>query len=592
MELAASQAGPDAGGEFGRPGKYEIDPVWESDDITVWSDEFIIPARGLKPGRVYRVRARVRDLSGRWSHWSEPVQFEATEGSGSPVQSGLRITELMYNPGPGVVFGGYEEDDFEFVELMNRGPAPLDIGGVALISGIQFSFPSGTMIDPGEYIVVAKNPTAFQALHSGIRVFGPYDGRLANSGESVSLEDFQTGVIEQFSYSDGRGWPLAADGSGHSLVPLEETFSNPNRSCLDYGRNWRFSTMPLGSPGGPDPLPSRGLVISEFAADTDSDIGGAASNDWIELVNQGGSSISLQGYYLSDNHEQPGKWPLPNQFLGAGGRIVFDEQTGFNANPLTGFGLSRTGEEIVLSYEETGGVWRVVDEVRFKGQLPLRTEGLYPNESHWIVPMNPTPGGRNGTLRFEVVIDEIMYHPEEVDDISLTSEFIEIWNRTAQPVELSNEFGGWRLDGGIDYHFPLGAVIPGNGRLVLVPFDPSDSAARNRFVADYALEQAEDLVLFGPYEGALSNGGERIALESPIQGSDPQDPIAWMIEDEVIYFDDSPWPASADGLGMTLQRLESAWSGNDPANWRAGEPNPGGSNGNVTPTSSSAIHIY
>lgn len=58
-----------------RPGKYEITPVWESPELTSFSPEITIPSDQISPGATYRVRARMKDTSGRWSHWSEPIQF-------------------------------------------------------------------------------------------------------------------------------------------------------------------------------------------------------------------------------------------------------------------------------------------------------------------------------------------------------------------------------------------------------------------------------------------------------------------------------------------------------------------------------------
>jgi len=68
-----------------------------------------------------------------------------------------------------------------------------------------------------------------------------------------------------------------------------------------------------------------------------------------------------------------------------------------------------------------------------------------------------------------------------------------------------------------------------------------------------------------------------VALEKSLPGDDPAAPLAWVIVDEVIYGDTSPWPAGPDGEGEALQRItpDPGDSGNDPTNWQAAAPTPG-----------------
>ena len=60
-----------------KPGKYEITATWESEELTTFKPDLAIPPDVAKPGHAYRVRVRMKDSSGRWSHWSAPVQFIA-----------------------------------------------------------------------------------------------------------------------------------------------------------------------------------------------------------------------------------------------------------------------------------------------------------------------------------------------------------------------------------------------------------------------------------------------------------------------------------------------------------------------------------
>ena len=65
------------GFEPGRPWRYELEPVWTSDELADGRMTIRIPVKVCTPGHTYRVRARHKDRTGRWSHWSEPVEFVA-----------------------------------------------------------------------------------------------------------------------------------------------------------------------------------------------------------------------------------------------------------------------------------------------------------------------------------------------------------------------------------------------------------------------------------------------------------------------------------------------------------------------------------
>jgi hypothetical protein len=58
-------------------GLHEITAVWGSADLPDAAQPVSIPAGIAKSGHTYRVRARVKDVTGRWSHWSPPVEFLA-----------------------------------------------------------------------------------------------------------------------------------------------------------------------------------------------------------------------------------------------------------------------------------------------------------------------------------------------------------------------------------------------------------------------------------------------------------------------------------------------------------------------------------
>lgn len=59
----------------GAPWKYEIQPLWTSEPLPATALTHTLPGVLVSPGHIYRVRARYQDTTGRWGHWSEPIQI-------------------------------------------------------------------------------------------------------------------------------------------------------------------------------------------------------------------------------------------------------------------------------------------------------------------------------------------------------------------------------------------------------------------------------------------------------------------------------------------------------------------------------------
>ena len=58
------------------PQGYEIESTWESEMMREFRGEITVPADAVTAGRTYRVRVRFMDDTGRWSHWSAPVELQ------------------------------------------------------------------------------------------------------------------------------------------------------------------------------------------------------------------------------------------------------------------------------------------------------------------------------------------------------------------------------------------------------------------------------------------------------------------------------------------------------------------------------------
>ncbi|MBT3199395.1 MAG: LEPR-XLL domain-containing protein [Phycisphaerales bacterium] len=450
---------------------YEITDVWHSGELAVFDDQITIPPALLDVGHAYRARVRMKDATGRWSHWSDPVQFCPDVSNETELTRSLRITEIMYNPQDPPPGGDYDSDEFEFVELRNVGDQTLDISGVSFTKGITFSFATSgvTILGPGEFVVVAKNVAAFESRYEtdGMNLVGGFPDKLSNSGEKITISDTVDGLIQSFRYSDG--WYEPTDGGGFSLTIVDEL---ADRDEWDNKSNWTASGLVGGSPGSASGgvLPGS-VVINEVLAHSDG-----YPNDVIELHNTLESDIDISGWFLSDSGDTSAdlmKYRIADgTVIPAGGYLLLTEDDHFGATSgdpgsAVAFALSEFGDDVYLSSYadvEIDGAPAVVpggyrEHVDFGASPNGMTFGLHfksTSRSDFTLLSTPTFGPLDvdhvnaEPFIGDLVINEGMYHPSAPTPADITAgfiseddfEFLELYNRGDSTLDLTQYYIG------------------------------------------------------------------------------------------------------------------------------------------------------
>jgi hypothetical protein len=175
--------------------------------------------------------------------------------SNSPPKIGpVAIVEIMYHPPDVFTNNAYwDNTEDEYIELCNLAQMPAPLYDAAaptnawrLRDAVKFTFPTGTILAAGERILVvsfdpAGPPEASAAfkkrygIAAGLRLFGPFDGKLGNGRQSLELVQpslipldaaawtVAEVLMDKVEYNDEPPWPLAADGMGFSLQRLSES---------------------------------------------------------------------------------------------------------------------------------------------------------------------------------------------------------------------------------------------------------------------------------------------------------------------------------------------------------------------------------
>ena len=198
--------------------------------------------------------------------------------SASPLIADVVVNEIMYHPQS-------ESTAEEYIELHNASAQVQDVSGWKMTRGVDFTFPAGTAIPAGGYLVVAANSAVFAVKYPTVSNFvGGWTGRLSNSSNTIRLEDALGAKRDEVEYSDDgdwgqrrrqdppdhghRGWiwKSDADGFGKSLELINPAFDR------DTGQNWKTSTVDGGTPG---------VVNSVAAANLAPVIDKAAHFPWV-----------------------------------------------------------------------------------------------------------------------------------------------------------------------------------------------------------------------------------------------------------------------------------------------------------------------
>jgi len=103
------------------------------------------------------------------------------------------INEIMFHP---------REEEPEWIELYNQMGTLVDVSGWSLTGAVEYSFPAGTILAAGSYVVVVSSlevgPQTMAAP-----ALGSFDGRLSNGGEEIRVLNNSGRPMNRVRYDDG-----------------------------------------------------------------------------------------------------------------------------------------------------------------------------------------------------------------------------------------------------------------------------------------------------------------------------------------------------------------------------------------------------
>ncbi len=423
------------------------------------------------------------------------------------------FNEIMYHPAAPYA---------EFVELHNRSATDtFDLSGWS-VGGLNLTFPAGSLIAPGGFLVAAESRRAYFAAYTNVEaVSAHYPGKLDNAGERLRLyrpDGADRVEMNAVTYSPSPPWPPEANGGGYSLQLIAPDLPG------DHPGNWAVATPPTawpweevhvtGSTAGihPSQVPLIALQLHlHTAGELDMDdlalVVGVNPRVGTNLLRDGG----FEGAFADDwealgTHAASGAEPDAAHTGAAGLRLRASGpgQPATDAVRQGALGL-QSQQTYTLSY-------------RYRPQVgaPDLTVNLHPTDilsvrsaapPPWTVD-RATPGMSNSTVRAlapfpplylnEVLASNVL---GIVDNFGEREPWIELYNAGDVPVALDGLYLANDPDTRLQWAFPPDLTLDAGAFLLVWADGQAHQNAPGHPHANFRLDPAGGLVMLSRHEG-------------------------------------------------------------------------------------------
>ena len=296
----------------------------------------------------------------------------------------LWLNEVQAENLSGVVDAAGERDPW--LEIHNAGTNVVSLDGLFLSTNYtdltQWSFPTGVVINPGEFKIVfadgEANETTNGEMHTSFRL-------PAGSG-SIALSRSVAGqpqVIDYLNYVAGLDHSYGSFPDGQPFFRQEFYYVTPG--ATNNGT-----------------LPPVIVSINEWMADNIGALADPADDnyeDWFELYNPGSNVVSLAGYFLTDVLTNKTRFEIPaGYFIPPQGYLLVwadgeaNQNSPARADLHVNFGLAKSGDALGLFTPD--GVQ--IDAVTFGAQHSDIPMGRFPDGGISVLLLtNYTPRSAN-----------------------------------------------------------------------------------------------------------------------------------------------------------------------------------------------------
>ncbi len=391
--------------------------------------------------------------------------LQDTFNEGSPSSPFMR-GELLFNEvmsSNDISYADEKGNFYDWVEIHNSYGRDVDLSGYTLSMGVNdagWTFPSHTVISAEGYLVL---------WFSGVEAEGltlPYKIDKAG-GEKLYLRDKNGSLVDMITVpklEPDTVYYRTTDGVWDVSEDITPGFENSENGRVAYLNS--FSSL------------KDIVVINEICT---RNLFGPYSEDgelydWIEIVNISDKPVVLDGYYLSDDEEDPRKWQLPSLTLGKGEYFIvyLSGKDGYYGKELHGdFKLSNSSGTVILSDPRLVPVTKAIYGQPEDGAVLVRENAEYRSSLYQTPGFPNTDSGYEAYLKRTnessgLIINEIMLLNDSLipTDGGRYYDWVELYNASSSPIDLSDY---WLSDNEKDiYKCQLPSYIIGAGEYKIV----------------------------------------------------------------------------------------------------------------------------
>ncbi|MDI9588859.1 MAG: LPXTG cell wall anchor domain-containing protein [Acidobacteriota bacterium] len=268
----------------------------------------------------------------------------------------------------------------------------------------RWQFPEGTVINPGQYLVVDADATGLiYNDQTGEYEENTFQAAIGiGSGDSIRVYDYQGELIESVSWT------------AHAAIDGDEAAATIAR-CPDTTGNFQIANA---TPGEANVCPELPVVINEIVSYGDV-------TDWVEIMNIGTYPVNISGWYMYDDGGESRAGDVTpveeGTILWPGELFVFDQNVHFT------FGLGKN--DLTSVYTESG---ILVAEESTGAEHAAGSLSRCPNGTGEFVDVAVTTKGQLNACGNPVVLNEV-----ESKDAADGPDWVELANPLDEPLDIS-----------------------------------------------------------------------------------------------------------------------------------------------------------